>query len=292
MDDRNRKRDPTRAPEDLHEAEFLLDMPDRGPVVGRVWRPGGGAGTIGVLHGLGDHAGRYGRAVEALAERGFTVEALDLPGHGRSYGPRGHVRSWTEFSDAMEAWWARPRANGARLDAIVAHSMGSLVALEFALRHPDRLRALVLSAPPFEVVVRATMLKVRMAQLIVRLWPGFTQHTPILPSMLSRDPDVVRAHNEDPLVHYLMSARLFFEFTRTTMVLKRRAPELSVPTLLVHGTGDVISSHLGSERWVEATPPGRAELRLYPGLFHELMNEPEGPEIAGEIADWLRIRLA
>jgi lysophospholipase len=292
MNERSPAADPTRAPASLPEDEFLLDLPDRGPVVGRVWSTGGSRGTIGVLHGLGDHAGRYGRIVEALTRRGFSVEALDLPGHGRSYGPRGHVESWEDYATAMDAWWSRPRSHGEAMVALLGHSMGSLVALDFVLRHPGRLRALVLSAPPFEVVLRAAMLKVRLAQIIVRFWPGFTQHTPILPSMLSRDPEVARAHNEDPLVHYMMSARLFFEYTGKNNDLKRRASEVPLPTLVIHGTGDLISSHVGSERWVEAAPSGRAELRLYPGLFHELLSEPEGPAIAGEVADWLTRTLA
>ncbi len=283
--------DPTRAPSELPESEFLLDMPDRGPVVGRAWNAPGAAGIVGVLHGLGDHAGRYGRAVRALAAAGFAVEAIDLPGHGRSYGPRGHVTSWDDYAAVMDAWWGRAREGERRLDAILGHSMGTLLALEFALAHPGRIRALVLSAPPFEVVLRASQVKVRLAQFLVRLWPGFSQHTPILPTMLSRDPDVVRAHNADPLVHYQMSARLFLEFQRKNLEMKRRAAELAVPTLVVHGAEDLISSPEGSERWVRATPPGRAELRLYPGLFHEVLSEPEGPAIAEEIAAWLRLTL-
>lgn len=284
--------DPTYAPDEVERRDFTLDLPGRGSIVGIEWNPEGAAGRVGIIHGLGDHARRYGRAVQALVGRGFAVEALDLPGHGESYGPRGHVESWDDYRDAVEAWWARRRGNGDAPSAFVGHSMGSLIALDFALRHPERVRALVLSAPPFEVVLRATMLKVRLAQIVVRVWPGFSQQTTILPSMLSHDPAVIRAHNEDPLVHYTMSARLFFEFNAANAALKEAAPRLSMPTLVLHGAGDVVSSPLGSERWVRTTPAGLAELRLYPGLYHEILNEPEGPTIAGEIAAWLQPRIS
>jgi alpha-beta hydrolase superfamily lysophospholipase len=284
--------DPTRPRADLPETSFAIEIPGVGAVAGRAWNPGGRAGTVGVVHGLGDHAGRYGRAVDALIARGFAVEAIDLPGHGRSYGPRGHVRSWNEYRGAIDSWWERPRDPAPRPVAVVGHSMGCLVAFDFALRHPERLRALVLSAPPFELVVRPEMLKVRLAQLIVRLRPSFSQRTPILPSMLSRDQDVVRAHNADPLVHYTMSARLFFEFTAAQAALRGAAPRLPIPALVLHGTRDPVSSPRGSERWVGAAPPGRADLRLYPGLLHEILNEPEGPRIAAEMAEWLEATLA
>lgn len=292
MTEANRRTDPTYPPDELERRDFTLELPGRGSVAGIEWNPGGTAGRVGIIHGLGDHARRYGRAVRALAGQGFAVEALDLPGHGESYGPRGHVESWSDYRDAVEAWWARRRDGGDAPSAFVGHSMGSLVALDFALRHPERVRALVLSAPPFEVVLRATMLKVRLAQLIVRAWPGFSQQTTILPSMLSHDPAVVQAHNEDPLVHYTMSARLFFEFRTMNAALKESASRLSMPTLVLHGAEDVVSSPLGSERWVRTTPAGLAELRLYPGLYHEILNEPEGPKIAGEIADWLQARIS
>jgi len=290
MTEPTRRLDPTRADAAITSREFALEIPRRGIVAGQEWNPAGLRGRVGIIHGLGDHAGRYGRAVRALVDKGFVVEAIDLPGHGRSYGPRGHVESWDEYREAMEAWWDRPRELGGPPIALVGHSMGALLALEWAIRRPDELRGIVLSAPPFEVVLRATMLKVRMAQIIVRLWPGFSQQTTILPSMLSHDPEVIRAHNEDPLVHYLMSARLFFEFQSVNAALRQSAPRLPVPALVLHGTGDVISSPVGSERWAKAAPPGMADLRLYEGLYHEILNEPDGPRIAEEAAAWIERR--
>jgi alpha-beta hydrolase superfamily lysophospholipase len=279
--------DPTQADASIPNGEFTLEIPGRGIVAGREWNPAGPNGRVGIIHGLGEHYGRYGRAIRALAEKGFVIEAIDLPGHGRSYGRRGHVDSWDEYREAMEAWWDRPRERGGPPVALLGHSMGALLALEWGLNHPGELRGIVLSAPPFEVVLRATMLKVRLAQVIVRVWPGFSQQTTILPSMLSHDPDVVRAHNTDPLIHYVMSAKLFFEFRAVTAALRLSAPRLPLPALVLHGTGDVISSPIGSERWAKAAPPGMAELRLYEGLYHEILNEPEGPRIAAEAVAWI-----
>ncbi len=286
--------DPTYAHDEYGARDFMIERAFAdGPraLAGLSWNGAGPAGCVGIIHGLGDHARRYGRAVHALVDRGYAAEALDLPGHGKSYGARGHVSSWEEYLEAVEAWWERPRSGPAPI-VLLGHSMGALVALDFALRHPGRLRALVLSAPPFEVVLRATMLKVRLAQLVVRVWPRFSQRTTILPSMLSHDPDVVRAHNADPLVHYLMSARLFFEFRSANDRLRQSAGRIEIPTLVLHGDQDPISSPAGSEQWVRSAPPGRVESRRYPRLYHEILNEPEGLAIAEEVADWIRLKVS
>ena len=292
LDETTRLVDPTFASEDLERRDFTLELPGRGTVAGLEWNPGGSAGRVAIVHGLGEHARRYGRAVGALVGQDFAVEAIDLPGHGESYGPRGHVESWGDYRDALDAWWCRPRDSGSPPVAILGHSLGSLVALDYALRHPDQVRAMVLSAPPFELVLRATMLKVRLAQAIVRFWPGYSQQTTILPSMLSHDQAVVRAHNVDPLIHYRMTARLFFEFQTINAAMRDAAARISMPALVLHGSEDVVSSPLGSERWVRTTPRGLAEFRLYPGLYHEILNEPEGPRIASEIADWVKTRVS
>lgn len=268
--------------------EFTVTIPHHGDLRGLAWEPARPRGRIGLLHGLGDHAARYEHVARDLADRGFAVEALDLPGHGRSYGERGHVGSWEEYRRAIDGWlrrWDDLPAGDAR--GLLGHSMGALVALDFALREPDALAALVLSAPPFELVLRPSMLKVRAAQVAARIWPGFSQGSTILPSMLSRDQAVVRAHAEDPLVHYRISARLFFEFQAARSDLIRRAREIRVDTLILHGGADPISSVEGSERWARRAPDGRVTCRLYPGLLHEVLNEIERAQVLLDLREWL-----
>ncbi|MGE5175430.1 MAG: lysophospholipase [Hyphomicrobiales bacterium] len=269
-------------------SEFFIDVPHHGRLRGLAWEPERPRGRVGLLHGLGDHAARYEHVARELARRGFAAEALDLPGHGRSYGQRGHVGSWEEYRNAVDLWlarWDHLPAGDAR--ALLGHSMGALVVLDAALRAPDPLAALVLSAPPFELVLRPSMLKVRAAQVAARFWPGFSQGSTILPSMLSRDQEVVRAHAQDPLVHYRISARLFFEFQSARGALTRRAADLPVDTLILHGGADPIANVEGSERWARRAPDGRVTCRLYPGLLHEVLNEVERARVLVDLGDWL-----
>lgn len=269
--------------------EFYLGDPDgHGRLRGLAWETERPRGRIHIIHGLGDHAARYTHVAEELARRGFAVEALDLPGHGKSSGPRGHVRRWDEYRAAVESWMKRSESlPGVGTRAILGQSMGAFVALDWTLDHPSDIKALVLCGAPFEVVLRPSMFKVKAAQLAAKFWPRFSQGNTILPSMLSRDPDIVRAHSVDPLVHYRISARLFFEFQRMRMELIRRAAELPVDTLIIHGGADPISSVVGAQRWASRAPDGRVTCRLYPGLLHEVLNELERREVMQDVVGWL-----
>jgi len=268
--------------------EYHLESPGRGTLRALRWEVDRARGRVGIVHGLGDHAARYDHVARDLAKRRFAVEAIDLPGHGKSYGARGHVGAWDEYRAALDLWMGEMagRPGGERI-ALLGHSMGGFVALDWALRNPGRLRALILSAPPFELVLRPSMLKVRAAQVAARFWPGFSQGNMILPSMLSHDQAMIRDHMNDPLVHYRISARLFLEFQRVRAALTRNAPELPVDTLLLQGGSDPISAPAGATRWARSAAPGRLRLCLYPGFLHEVLHEAERARVLADLGDWL-----
>jgi alpha-beta hydrolase superfamily lysophospholipase len=273
---------------DSDVSEFEIDLPGRGMLVG--WQGGQRSSQRGVamIPGLGDHAGRYRHVGAALAARGLASQALDLPGHGKAYGRRGHIRSWEDYRASMGAWMDRARdADPACRWTILGQSMGAFVALDWALKNPDRVDRLVLCAPPFALAIRPNMLKVRVAQALVRVWPGFSQGNMILPSMLSHDQEVIRAHVFDPLVHYRISARLFLEFQAMRASLSRRAGELRTPTLLLHGGSDPIADPRGSRAWAASAPQGMVTLRIYPNLLHEVLNEVGRDEIIASMIDWI-----
>ena len=267
---------------------FEIDLTGRGAIA--CWRLGGAEERrgVGILHGLGDHAGRYAELGAALQARGFAVEAIDLPGHGKSYGKRGHVGSWLDYRAAVTAWMDRAHAAAPdRTWTLLGQSMGSFVALDWAIAHPARVERLVLCAPPFQLGFRPSLLKVKAAQALVRFWPGFSQGNMILPSMLSHDQDIVRAHMEDSLVHYKITARLFLEFQFMRASLMKRVGDLKTPTLVIQGGEDHVADPAGSAKWAKMAPSGLVELRLYPGLYHEVLAEVGRTEIIASMIDWL-----
>jgi lysophospholipase len=252
----------------------------------RTWEAGPGAPSVGIVHGLGDHSGRWERVGRTLQKEGFNAYALDLPGHGRSEGKRGHVRSWDDYRRALTRWRNALRRGEEPRWALMGHSLGALIALDWAEQNPKRVDALVLSAPPFELSLRPAALKVHAARLIGLLWPGFSQANQIPPSLLTHDPEVIRAHRSDRLVHFRISARLFLELTRMRRALARVAA--THPTLLVQGDADPVTQCLGSAAWARRANEGMVTYREYPGLFHEVLNEVEGPAILEEVVVWLK----
>ena len=251
----------------------------------RAWEFRPGAASVGIVHGLGDHSGRWERVGRTLQSRGFNAYALDLPGHGRSEGKRGHVRSWDDYRRAMTRWMdALPREGRW---ALLGHSLGALIALDWANENPKRVDALVLSAPPFELSLRPTALKVHAARLIGLLFPGFSQSNEIPPSLLTHDPEVIRAHRADKLIHFRISARLFLEFQRMRRALAKVAGTHAIPTLLIQGGADPVTSCLGCAAWAKASKDGIVTYHEYPGLYHEVLNEVGGGAILDEVIVWL-----
>src|SRR6185369_1634502 len=131
--------------------------------------------------------------------------------------------------------------------------------------------------PPFELSLRPAALKVHAARILGLIWPGFTQTNQIPPSLLTHDPEVIRAHRADKLVHFQISARLFLELTRMRRTLASVAATHAIPTLLIQGGADPVTSCAGCALWAKGAKAGLVTYREYPGLFHEVLNEVEGP---------------
>jgi len=256
----------------------------------RAWDAGPETPAVGIVHGLGDHSGRWQRVGETLQRRGFSAYALDLPGHGRSEGKRGHVKSWDDYRSTLTRWMDTVRRDSPaeRRWALLGHSLGGLIALDWAERNPARVDALVLSAPPFELSLRPAALKVHAARVIGALWPGFSQSNQIPPSLLSHDPEIIRAHRADKLVHFRISARLFLEFTRMRRALTSVAATHAIPTLIIQGGADPVTRCTGCAAWAKSAKAGLVTYREYPGLFHEVLNEVEGPAILDDVILWLK----
>jgi len=203
------------------------------------------------------------------------------------------VKSWDDYRNAVTRWLESVRGvDDGRRWALLGHSLGALIALDWAEGNPRFVDALVLSAPPFELSLKPAMLKVHAARLIGLLWPGFTQGNQIPPSLLSHDPAVIRAHRSDPYVHFRISARLFLEFQAMRRKLAKVSGTHSIPTLLIQGGADPVSSSIGSSAWAKASKNGIVTYKEYPGLFHEVLNEVEGAAILDEVIAWLKQALS
>lgn len=256
----------------------------------RAWEidPDRARGVVVIAHGFGEHSARYSHVGERLRHEGYAAYALDHNGHGRSEGRRGRI----SFVDAVaDLDRLVDLAAGQHVDRpvfLLGHSMGGSLALRYALAHGDRLTGLVVSGPLVQVEGRPA------AKLLGRLLGAVAPSAPVArldPNLISRDPEVVRAYVEDPLVHHdPLPAATVSEFLRHAATLPEDVPGITVPTLLMYGTADRLCDPRGAELVSERI--GAADLTSIPyeGLHHEIFNEPEREQVLDDLIGWLATR--
>lgn len=244
-------------------------------------------GSLLVVHGLGEHGGRYCRLAEAMSPRGWSCWALDLRGMGSSDGQRGHVDSWDQWIQDVVAFQAVVEAeSGPHPIVPLGHSFGGvlvLTAVERGAIRPDRF---VLSNPALRARVRVPGWKRRLGSVAARTWPTLAMANEVDPALISRDPAEVDAYRRDPLVHDRISARLYAEWTAAGADALERAGRLDVPFLLILAGDDRIID-AGASKELAARTGSLATIRTYPDRFHEPFNDLGASEVFDDLAQWL-----
>lgn len=245
-----------------------------------------------LVHGLGEHSGRYRHVAEILNRCCLTVWALDYRGHGRAGGPRGHCGAFRELVDDVDRVLTRMQRDAPPLPVILlGHSLGGLIALAYALDHPQRLRAVVASSPALDVAQPPPWPKRLLADNLGCLWPTLRVANGIHPEWLSHDPAAVEAYGADPLVHRLISLGGYLTVRRAMAQTRARAAELRIPCLILQAGDDRLVSPSASRRFAEQVrSPGSASY-LYEGWFHELFNEVDRARVFDDLCRWLAAQL-
>ena len=247
-------------------------------------------GVVVLVHGLGEHAGRY----EALAARlnawGYAVRGYDQYGHGESSGARGTLpapaRLIEDLADVLET--TRQRLGAGVPLIVLGHSLGGLVAASLVVRNGAGLDALVLSSPAFAAGLSGFQ-KLLVATL-PRVAPNLAVGNGLDPSFLSHDQGVVAAYREDPLVHDRISGRLAAFIAQEGPQVVQRAGEWKVPTLLLYAGADKLVDPQGSRAFAAAAPTGVVTAHCFESLFHEIFNEPESEPVFERLRQWLDAR--
>jgi alpha-beta hydrolase superfamily lysophospholipase len=245
-------------------------------------------GQIAIVHGFGEHSGRYDRLGVHLNAHGYSVTAYDHRGHGLSDGLPGHVESFKEYEDDLDRILSaiHARSEGRRI-FLVAHSMGGLVALRYAATRSGRLTGAVISAPLIGLASPVPVHKLIIARVAARLAPYYRLKSEINPSDLSRDPEVGKAYASDPLVNRKVSAKWFAEATRAMENVGDLSTRITLPLLVMHGTKDRLASLEATKTMFELIGASDKELAIYPGFYHELFNETEKQQIFDRVTEWL-----
>lgn len=255
-----------------------------------VYEPDGEArGVLLIAHGLGEHGGRYDHVARRLCDVGLRVAVPDHRGHGRSGGPRAGLRRFADFTDDLHAVSDAVRTPELPV-FVLGHSMGGTIALEYALRYQDELTGAVLSGAAVQPGNQPRLL-LEIAKLLGRVAPSLPT-AKLESAAISRDPEVVRAYEADPLVfHGKVPAGLGGAALRLMDTFPARLADLRLPVLVLHGAEDRLTSPEGSRvvhARVGSTDKG---LIVYPGLHHEIFNEPEQDAVLDDVAGWLQARL-
>jgi acylglycerol lipase len=255
----------------------------------QAWEPDAAPRALVLLvHGLGEHGGRYLNLASHLVARGYGVYVHDLYGHGKSPGPRADVISFADrVADLKNFFEAVRLEHPAGRAFMIGHSMGAAIATEYALNHPEDLAGLVLSGIPFRLNGTESASLKRVVSVLARSWPRLGLNS-VPTATLSREQSVVDAYNRDPLVfHGRVPARTLNHMITQWSRLSPALAELRLPLLILHGGLDQLCHPSGSVMLEEAAGAKDKKLKVYAGLYHEIFNEPECGKVYEDVSSWL-----
>ncbi len=274
----------------LNHQEGWLEASDGVRLYAQWWRPSGIPKAIACLiHGGGEHSGRYAHVAQALTRSGYLVGAVDLRGHGRSPGRRLFIRSFDEYLTDVRSLMAQAvkEAPGTPV-FLLGHSLGGLIATLFVISERPAIAGLVLSGPFLEIGQGISKTGRRLAPIMGRLFPTLTLANALDTTAVSRASEVVSAYATDPLVHHGgIPLGTGAEVMKAIAKVDARMAEVQVPLLIFHGTADRLAAVDGSKRFYARASSSDKTLRLCEGLFHEVFNEPEREALLDELVRWL-----
>ncbi|MCG6911034.1 MAG: alpha/beta hydrolase [Deltaproteobacteria bacterium] len=248
-----------------------------------------------IAHGLGEHSGRYVNLFERLVPAGFSVWAPDLRGHGRSRGKRGHVDAFDQYVLDLKKLIEAVRSDlpPKRKVFLLGHSMGGLIALNYAQRFYDTIDGVVASSPGLGMNVKVPGAKAFMGKVMSSIWPALSMANGLDAEKISHDPQVVAAYVSDPLVHDRVTARWFTEFLAAMDATNARSAEVRVPVLLQVAGDDHLVNAQTSTTFFEGLAVRDKTIHVYEKLYHEIYNETraERDVVIDDLMNWLALHI-
>ena len=243
------------------------------------------AGVL-LIHGFGEHSGRYSHVAEALGERGVETWATDLRGFGESHGRRACIGNFEDYLDD-EAFAIEPVAQQREPLFLLGHSMGGLVCAQFALKRRAPLTGLILSSPALAFALKVPAWKSSAAALASRWLPNLRMPSGVNPKLLSHDPQVAKGIAKDPLAVWMASARWYTECLAAQAEAQAAAPSLELPLLSLAAGADAICDEAAAKRFHQAAGSTDKSWISYPGLYHEIFNEIGRAAVLRDLGEWI-----
>jgi len=268
--------------------QFELQTDDGLTLFAQGWQPASSARAIACLvHGIGEHSGRYAHVGQALCQAGYGLATFDLRGHGHSEGKRGYTPSYaTLLQDIQHFEKEIARRYPALPRLLYGHSLGATLVLSLILDYRTESVGAVITGPLFRTAFEPPSWKLALGNILYSLWPGFVKSNELNPHHVSSSPEVVDAYINDPLVHDRLSASLGIGMLREGASLLHRAGEIRLPLLLMIGSDDhLVSAEACSEFMAGAGD--NCTLKVWEGLYHEVHNEPIKKEVLAYMVAWM-----
>jgi acylglycerol lipase len=279
----------------IQHQESIYIAADRTEIYQQSWQPVDLPirAIIAIVHGYAEHSHRYTHVATNLVEQGFAVYSFDLRGHGKSSGDRCFVNSFSDYLTDLDRFLTEIRQHHPERELFLfGHSMGGAISLRYVLDYQPDISGLILSAP---------FLGSRAADFpapVVASIELLSQFLPKLPSIqvdssqISSDPAIVQAYRTDPLISTAkMPLRTLAEIFGNIRQIKHRQQAIALPILIMHGTADGLAHVAHSERLYAGISSGDKTLKLYPGLYHEIFNEPDRSRVFTDLNEWLTAQL-
>jgi acylglycerol lipase len=243
-------------------------------------------GVIVLVHGRGDHIQRYLLWADLFIKEGFAFTGVDLPGHGRSEGQRGHIKSYKLLDEMINIMLDSCRKTFPGIPVyLYGQSMGGGIVLDYLLRVNPRIKGAIVTSPWLRLSFEPPRSKVILASLLKNLVPGLVQPAGLIVSHISHNAVVGENFKSDPLTHNKISLGLFHIAINAAKYSLNHASELKIPTLIIHGSEDLITSPEGSREFAKKS--GMVVLKIWEGGYHELHNEPFKDEVFRLILNWI-----
>ena len=259
----------------------------------QAWLPDAAPKAILLLvHGIAEHSGRYTNLVNYFVPKGYAVYSFDLRGHGKSDGKRSYVERFSYYLDDLQTFFNLVRTENPNTKTfMVGHSMGSTIAIDYALQYPGELQGLIISGTTLKLGSSISKASILTAKILSVILPKMGVSA-LDPGGISRDPAVVAAYVNDSLNYTgKLSARFGVELLKTMQMLRSRLPEISLPLLIMQGSQDRISDPSSSKLLFDGVSSKDKTMKIYEGFYHEIFNDPERQQVFSDIEAWLKARV-
>ena len=277
----------------MENLTFNFSTNDGLTLLGRIWQTPSPKpkGVVNLVHGLGEHSGRYADVAKMMNQAGYHFAGFDLRGHGLSEGKRGHSPGFDYLLDDVSIFLDQSRLiiGDPCPQFLYGHSLGGCIVINYGLRRSPTLAGVIATAPPLRLSFAPPKIKLSFGKIMSALFPSLVMRNELEQEALSRDKAIVKAYQDDVLVHDRISARLAIDLIEGGQYGLDHAGDWGIPLLLMHGTGDRISASDASEEFAQKAGE-KVFLELWEDYYHEIHNDLGQEKVLQKMIDWLDVQ--